>query len=47
MRQVIAYGVERETLETAYPWAAVIIEVDGGFACFESVLDAMVLAKQL
>ena len=41
MRQVFAYGVRRETLETAYPWAAVIVEIEGGFACFESMADAV------
>jgi hypothetical protein len=40
MRQQFVQCDTREEAEKACPWAAEIIEVEGGFRCFESVQDA-------
>lgn len=40
-------GVEtREEAEAECPWAAEIIEVEGGWRCFESVDDAEIWQAQ-
>lgn len=40
MRKQFVEGGTREEAESACPWAAEIIEVEGGWQCFESVTDA-------
>lgn len=40
MRQQFVQCETREEAEAACPWAAKIIEADGGFQCFESTKDA-------
>lgn len=40
MRSQFVQVETREEAEAECPWAAEIIEVEGGFQCFESVTDA-------
>lgn len=40
MRKQFVQVKTREEAEEACPWAAEIVEADGGFWCFESVQDA-------
>lgn len=46
MRTEIIEVETREDAETQCPWAAVIVEVEGGWKCFESVADAEVWQGQ-
>jgi hypothetical protein len=39
MRKQFVQVETREEAEAACPWAAEILEVEGGFHCFESVQD--------
>lgn len=39
MRQQFVEVATREEAEQACPWAAEILEVEGGYQCFESVSD--------
>lgn len=47
MRKEIVEVATREEAEKACPWAAVIIQVEGGWICFESVTDAEVWQAQV
>lgn len=47
MRQQFVSGNLREYAEDECPWAAVVVEVDGGFWCFESMADAIQFEAQL
>jgi len=40
MRKEFIQDVDLETAENIAPWACEVIEVDGGFMCFESPDDA-------
>lgn len=46
MRQEFVQVATQAEAQDACPWAAVIVEVDGGFRCFESVADAEIWAGQ-
>lgn len=39
MRQELVEVETREEAEAACPWAARIVDVEGGWMCFESVAD--------
>lgn len=40
------HAADKAGAEALVPWAAEIVEVDGGWIAFESVADAEVWAKQ-
>jgi hypothetical protein len=46
MRQQFVACETREEAEKTCPWAAEIIEVEGGYRCFESVQDAKIWQVQ-
>lgn len=46
MRQQFIECETREEAEEAAPWAAEIVEVEGGFRAFESVSDYETCTKQ-
>jgi hypothetical protein len=47
MRKSFVQVASREEAETACPWACEIIEVYGGWMCFESGDDAATWAAQV
>lgn len=46
MRKQFVEGGTREQAEAECPWAAEVIEVDGGWQCFESQTDANLFMMQ-
>lgn len=46
MRSQFVECKTRKQALAACPWAAVIIKVDGGYQCFESVTDADTFRRQ-
>ena len=46
MRTVFAENCTRRMAAREYPWAALIVKVEGGYLCFESVVDYETWKKQ-
>lgn len=46
MRKEIAEVETKEQAENQCPWACEILEVEGGFMCFESATDAEIWNSQ-
>lgn len=47
MRRELVVGGTKEEAEEKCSWASVIIEVEGGWMCFESVDDARTREAQI
>jgi hypothetical protein len=47
MRNQFVECKSRSTAARRCPWAAVIVKVDGGFRCFESVMDYKIWKDQI
>jgi len=47
MRKEFIQDVDEETAQNIAPWACEVIEVDGGFMCFESSDDAETWRNQI